>query len=144
MFTGWDKPTNIYFSNFWSDIHALPLGESIRGVGTRSYNFELANGVLGAHMLEVPGGTYTNLHRHGPGAQVLWLRGEGYSMLWPDGGEDSNPETTTKMLATFGYDVTDPDAAVAAFQRHFSPKSLGDPADGALAGRLGALLDLCG
>ncbi len=86
VFTGWDKPTNIYFSNLWADIHALPLGESIRGVGTRSYNFELANGVLGAHMLEVPGGTYTKLHRHGPGAQVLWLRGEGYSMLWPDGG----------------------------------------------------------
>ena len=80
-----------------------------------------------------------------PGERFGWRRLAAAGIgLWPDGGEDSNPETTTKMLATFGYDVTDPDAAVAAFQRHFSPESLGGPADGTLAGRLGALLDLCG
>jgi hypothetical protein len=38
-------------------------------------------------MAEFPGGSFTNLHRHGPGAHVLWLSGEGYSLIFPDGGE---------------------------------------------------------
>jgi hypothetical protein len=35
----------------------------------------------------IPGGTFSKIHRHGPGAHVLWLRGEGYSLIWPEGGE---------------------------------------------------------
>ncbi|HEX9880014.1 MAG TPA: ethanolamine ammonia lyase-activating protein, partial [Candidatus Binatia bacterium] len=43
--------------------------------------------VQGAHILEIPGGTFSKLHRHGPGAHVLWLKGDGYTLMWPDGSE---------------------------------------------------------
>lgn len=86
-FSEWDIPLSIAFSNLFPDINAVKLNESNRGVRTRVAHFELANGVLGAHLQEMPGGTFTKLHRHGPGAHVLWLTGEGYTLMWPDGGE---------------------------------------------------------
>lgn len=87
IFPYWNIPTPISFSNFFADIYNLKLHESDRGVETRGASFELASGVLGSHTVEVPGGTFTKVHRHGPGAHVLWLKGEGYSLLWPDGGK---------------------------------------------------------
>jgi quercetin dioxygenase-like cupin family protein len=88
-YLGWGAPYHVNFSNFFPDIHALPLHALNRGVDTRGNQFELANGVLSAHLLEMPGGTFTKLHRHGPGAHVLWLKGEGYTALFPEGGEMS-------------------------------------------------------
>ncbi|HLQ34871.1 MAG TPA: ethanolamine ammonia lyase-activating protein [Chloroflexota bacterium] len=89
-YSGWGFPYSVAVSNFFSDINAIPpeiLNHGHRGTGTSGLSFILANGVLGSHILEVPGGVFTKPHRHGPGAHVLWLKGEGYSMLWPDGGE---------------------------------------------------------
>ncbi len=85
-FTGWDKPTSLAFSNFYADINGIPFRDSVRAK-SRGMSFELGNGVLGAHTVEFPGGTFTNIHRHGPGAHVLWLKGEGYSLMWPDGAQ---------------------------------------------------------
>jgi quercetin dioxygenase-like cupin family protein len=87
IFTAWDIPLDVNFSNFFADVYSVNLQEWNRGVNTRGYNFELANGVLGAHLIEIPGGTFSKLHRHGPGAHVIWLKGEGYSLMWPDKGE---------------------------------------------------------
>lgn len=87
VFTGWDLPTDIIFTNFVWDINAVPFHRSSRGSGTQGASFEVGEGVLGSHTLVLPGGTFTNIHRHGPGAHVLWLNGEGYSLMWPDGGE---------------------------------------------------------
>jgi len=87
LFTLWDMPLNVNFSNFYADVYNVQLQEWNRGVNTRGYNFELANGVQGAHLLEIPGGTFSKVHRHGPGAHVIWLMGEGYTIMWPDGGE---------------------------------------------------------
>ncbi|HLG72666.1 MAG TPA: cupin domain-containing protein [Chloroflexota bacterium] len=86
-FLGWGFPVSVAFSNLYPDIHAVPFTEVNRGVGVRHVQYELANGVSSAHRLEMPGGTFTKLHRHGPGAHVLWLKGEGYTVMWPDGGE---------------------------------------------------------
>jgi uncharacterized RmlC-like cupin family protein len=83
----WDFPSEIAFSNFFADIHAVPMHPMNRAPDSQASSFEVGNGVLGAHMAEFPGGSFTNLHRHGPGAHVLWLSGEGYSLIFPDGGE---------------------------------------------------------
>jgi mannose-6-phosphate isomerase-like protein (cupin superfamily) len=89
LFTGWDLPRKIAFSNFFADIHTYPLRESDRTKGARGQSFEIAHSVLAAHTTELPGGTYSTIHRHGPGAHVLWLTGEGYTLMWPDGEEDN-------------------------------------------------------
>ena len=86
-YEGWDQPLSVAFSNFFADIDAVPFASMDRGVGVQGRVFELANGVLGAHTLVIPGGTFSKLHRHGPGAHVVWLKGEGYSLMFPDGGE---------------------------------------------------------
>lgn len=90
IYSGWGFPYTVAVSNFFADINAIPpekLNYGHRGAGTSGISFILADGLLGAHILEVPGGVYTKSHRHGPGAHVLWLKGEGYSVMWPDGGE---------------------------------------------------------
>ncbi len=87
QFGGWGFPTDIYFSNFVWDINALPFHASNRAAHAEGASFEVGHGVLGSHTLKLPGGRFTNIHRHGPGAHVLWLSGEGYSLMWPDGGE---------------------------------------------------------
>jgi quercetin dioxygenase-like cupin family protein len=82
-----DLPRTVAFSNFFPDINGLGFERSNRGPNSRSRTFEVGNGVLGAHTSEYNPGTFTTLHRHGPGAHVLWLSGRGYSLMFPDGGE---------------------------------------------------------
>lgn len=74
-------------TNFVANVYTMPLkeGSSSRGPGGRNVQLDLASGVMGAHILEVPSGSYTKLHRHGPGAHVFWLEGEGYTLTWLDG-----------------------------------------------------------
>jgi quercetin dioxygenase-like cupin family protein len=83
----WDAGGHVSLSNFYPDIDNVPFDESTRGISTRVRRYEMAEGTQSAHVLEAPGGTFTKLHRHGPGAHVLWLAGEGYSLIFPDGGE---------------------------------------------------------
>jgi uncharacterized RmlC-like cupin family protein len=88
-FGGWGFSYKVAHSNFFPNVQAIPdeqLNHGARGQGTRGINFVMANGVLGSHVMELPGGVFSKLHRHGPGSHVLWLRGEGYSLMWPDGG----------------------------------------------------------
>jgi len=85
-YMGFGKPAEVINSNFVASIHDIPLNSMDRGVGALGVQFEMANGVLGAHLLEFPSGTFSKLHRHGPSAHVLWLSGEGYSLMWPEGG----------------------------------------------------------
>src|SRR6201985_3826031 len=53
--------------------------------GTLPFNF--AKSSLNSHISQFPIGTYKKAHAHGPGAHVIILSGEGYSLMWPEGEE---------------------------------------------------------
>lgn len=42
-----------------------------------------------SHVSRIPVGQYRNIHRHHPGANILVLQGEGYSLMWPSGDPDA-------------------------------------------------------
>jgi oxalate decarboxylase/phosphoglucose isomerase-like protein (cupin superfamily) len=75
-------------TNFVPDAVNLPLVEAKeRGAGGGHIRFNMARGALASHISQFPVGTYKKGHRHGPGAHVIVLSGEGYSLMWPEGEE---------------------------------------------------------
>jgi hypothetical protein len=75
-------------TNFVADAVSLPLmSAKERGAGGGHIRFKLAKGSMNCHISEFPIATYKKAHRHGPGAHVIIMSGEGYSLMWPDGEE---------------------------------------------------------
>jgi quercetin dioxygenase-like cupin family protein len=73
-------------SNFILDVRDLTLKDrSARGKGATGIRLHLAANTMSAHIEQYPVGTYPRGHRHGPGAHILILSGEGYSYFWEEG-----------------------------------------------------------
>ncbi|MFI5024945.1 MAG: cupin domain-containing protein [Alphaproteobacteria bacterium] len=71
-------------TNFIPDGVNVPVGDTKeRGAGSGMVRFNLAKGSMGGHISQFPVGTYKKAHAHGPGAHVIILNGEGYSLMWP-------------------------------------------------------------
>jgi oxalate decarboxylase/phosphoglucose isomerase-like protein (cupin superfamily) len=75
-------------TNFVADAVNLPLiSAKERGAGGGHIRFSMAKGSMNSHISQFPPATYKKGHRHGPGAHVIILSGEGYSLMWPEGEE---------------------------------------------------------
>ncbi|SNS94160.1 hypothetical protein SAMN06265795_1105 [Noviherbaspirillum humi] len=75
-------------TNFVADAVNLPLiAAKERGAGGGHIRFNMAKGSMNSHISQFPVGTYKKAHCHGPGAHVIILSGEGYSLMWPEGEE---------------------------------------------------------
>ena len=73
-------------TNFVADAVNLPLiSAKERGAGGGHIRFNMAKGSMNSHISQFPIGTYKKGHAHGPGAHVIILSGEGYSLMWPEG-----------------------------------------------------------
>jgi len=109
---------------------------------------DLAHGILARHPIPprnvVAHADIAPTRKEDPGELFPWqglaeIHGIG---LWPCGEPVEPPPLPVILagLAHYGYDVTDPTAALVAFQRHFRPWSLTGTADPETCGRLRALL----
>src|SRR4051794_29550215 len=75
-------------TNFVADAINLPLiSAKERGAGGGHIRFSMAKGSMNSHISQFPVGTYKKAHAHGPGAYVIVMSGEGFSLMWPEGAE---------------------------------------------------------
>ncbi len=80
-------------TNFVADAVNLPLiAAKERGAGGGHIRFSMAKGHMNSHISQFPTGTYKKAHAHGPGAHVIIMSGEGYSLMWPEGEEPKRYE----------------------------------------------------
>lgn len=83
---GKSYPGRIWETNFIADARSFGLQEwKERGGGGKNVMIEMADGVMAAHISEFSIGTYKKAHRHGPGFNVLIIRGKGFSLFWREG-----------------------------------------------------------
>ena len=88
-------------TNFVTDAVSLPLIDAKeRGAGGGHIRFNLAKSSLNTHISQVPVATYKKAHAHGPGAHVIFLAGEGYSLMWPEGEKPKRYEWKPGTLIT--------------------------------------------
>jgi N-acetylmuramoyl-L-alanine amidase len=79
-----------------------------------------------------------------PGERFDWagLAEKGIG-LWPNEANiNDNFSNIAPMLSEYGYDISSPPHAIAAFQRHFHPETINKNIDYETIGRLKKLLDL--
>lgn len=88
-------------TNFVADAVNLPLVEAQeRGAGGGHIRFNMAKSSLNSHISQMPVATYKKAHAHGPGAHVIMLSGQGYTLMWPEGEEPTRYDWQPGALIT--------------------------------------------
>jgi oxalate decarboxylase/phosphoglucose isomerase-like protein (cupin superfamily) len=78
----------VWEANFVPDIAAFDqlVDYDLRGGGGTNVKFRFpGSSSLWAHVSEFDVGRYKKAHKHGPGANLLVISGEGFSLMWPPG-----------------------------------------------------------
>src|SRR5205823_4033497 len=87
--SGGPRGGTFWFGNFFPDMRAwdnlVPFKG--RGAGGHVVWVRFPESPITAHMSVFPARTYKKGHRHGPGFVIVIPAGEGYSIMWPEGGE---------------------------------------------------------
>ncbi|HZD40558.1 MAG TPA: cupin domain-containing protein, partial [Terriglobales bacterium] len=100
-FTDAGSPLNLrlFETNFIPDIGKFALDPyPERGRRMSVMRLCMASASLSLHIAEVSAGTYMTAHKHGPGAHVLCVAGEGYELLFMP-GEDPKRKLPLKPTA---------------------------------------------
>lgn len=80
---------SVWIGDFFLDLKAWDRLDAFKGRGAGGHVVWVGfpNSTLSGHMSVFPAQTYKKAHRHGPGYMIVILAGEGYSIMWPEGGE---------------------------------------------------------
>ncbi|MGW5432781.1 hypothetical protein ACWET9_37145 [Streptomyces sp. NPDC004059] len=87
--TGKGKGVAYWYGNLFPDMSAWDNLDSnaYRGAGGRTVRIQFAESDMSCHMSVFDAKTYKKAHRHGPGRVIVIPSGEGYSVMWLEGGE---------------------------------------------------------
>lgn len=79
----------LWYGNFFPDMAAWDKLHTYeeRGAGGHRVGIQFAASSIRSHMSVFPSRTYKKAHFHGPGVVIVIPAGEGYSIMWPQGGE---------------------------------------------------------
>ncbi|MFQ5851838.1 MAG: hypothetical protein ACE5JU_14800 [Candidatus Binatia bacterium] len=87
----------LFETNFISDIRKFALDPwEERGTQTSITRIYMGSATSQIHILEVSEGTYVTAHRHGAGAHVIVIAGQGSELLFMP-GDEMNPERRRKV-----------------------------------------------
>jgi len=87
LYTGPAKRTRILETSFIPDVNNVQVYTwKERGGGGSTVEFELAHNTMAAHVSQFAVGNYKKSHRHGPGAHVIILSGQGSVRRFADIG----------------------------------------------------------
>jgi oxalate decarboxylase/phosphoglucose isomerase-like protein (cupin superfamily) len=77
-------PDPLWETNILTNVATAKLdAKEVKGPSVKTTQFEIAGNSLVGHIAEWPQGMYNKAHYHQPGAILLILRSEGYTLLWP-------------------------------------------------------------
>jgi mannose-6-phosphate isomerase-like protein (cupin superfamily) len=82
--------TTLWETNFIADVRTAPLEvKKVKGPGWKHIQYEMGGNSLIGHIADWPSGVRNKAHYHGPGAVILILRSQGYTLIWP---KDAGPQ----------------------------------------------------
>jgi hypothetical protein len=88
--SAWGKVgSKVWRGNFWPDLLAWDklVSAEGRGAGGSSIYMYVPASEMSAHMSVFAPHRYKMAHKHGPGRLIVIPGGDGYSIMWPEGGE---------------------------------------------------------